>query len=969
MMNNAIWHTDEMFCFGPFTLVPAARRLERDGRPVHIGNRAFDILLILINHASEIVSKVTLLKQAWPNVIVDEGNLRFQVNALRKALGEDGTTVEYISTVQGQGYRFVAPISRPSLPKAFEEKTPSANAVGLPTKRTRLIGREATVRRLAHLLKVARFVTVVGPGGIGKTSVAVSVAQAMNAAEDLSVCFVDLGVVADRKLVASSVASALGVTIYSDDPLPAILNFLKDKRMLIVLDCCEHVIDAAAHLADRIFHHASETYILVTSREPLRVESEHIFRLPPLDFPPDGRATTAGDAITFSAIQLFIDRASMSMSDLAVGNNDLQAVGRICRRLDGIPLAIELAAGQVEAFGIPRLTALLDDRFQLLWSGQRTALPRHQTLNAVLDWSYALLSDEERLILTRLSIFVGSFTIESAQSVAATDAIDSGPIVAVVASLIAKSLVSADVGHLQPRYRLLDTTRTYALQKLEESGELKEMQFRHAAYFHDVLALRTQRNQMGPEHLRELAGDVDDIRMALNWSFSAQGDPLIAIGLTASSAQIWLGAGLLVECKELMTQALANFEMSGAGPRQEMLIQMALGAAVMFTVGIGSEFKATWSKVLTIAESIGDADGQLTALLTLWAQQIRLAEFASALELAERAAAVAAPLPDQGARAMTDWMVGLCMHHLGRLNDARINLEASLTKDTEASRQRILRQFGYDRRVDTLCVLANLLWTQGFAEQALMTNSLAFEEASKFKYAVPSCVAQAWRGFNSYLTTTDLAQTERELKDLLEFSQRHGIESYRGLGLCLVALCRVDRDHIDTTVRSVFAGLQMLLRSQYLVFHPIFRAHLARAMAAVGRYDEGLLQLNIIDEEDQNPDSWCRAEVIRIRGEIYAMRGETKAAEERLVASLAHAGQKGALGWELRSATSLARLYADQEEPMKAHATLAPVFARFTEGFSTRDLVEARSLLAGLRGAILVQQKGERRTKGSRGLQ
>jgi tetratricopeptide (TPR) repeat protein len=351
-------------------------------------------------------------------------------------------------------------------------------------------------------------------------------------------------------------------------------------------------------------------------------------------------------------------------------------------------------------------------------------------------------------------------------------------------------------------------------------------------------------------------------------------------------------------------------------------------------------------------------DGQLTSLLTLWGQQIRLAEFAAALELAERAAAVAATLPDPGTQAMTDWMLGLCKHHLGRLTDAKLHLEDALAHDTEVSRHRLLRQFGYDRRVDALGVLANLLWTQGFADKALMTNSLAITEASKFQYAVPICVAQAWRGFNSYLTTTDFAQTERELKELVEFAQRHGIESYRGLGLCLVALCRVDRDHIETTVRSVFAGLQLLLKSQYLVFHPILRAHLARALAAVGRYDDGLLQLNIIDEEDQNPDSWCRAEVIRIRGEIYAMRGGTGPAEELLVASMAHAQQQGALGWELRSATSLAKLYVDQAEPTKAHAVLAPVFSRFTEGFSTRDLLEARSLLAGLPGGYSRPAKG-----------
>jgi predicted ATPase/DNA-binding winged helix-turn-helix (wHTH) protein len=948
MMNNAVRESKDVFSFGPFTLVPTERRLERRGLPVNIGSRAFDILLILITHASEIVSKTTLLKHAWPNVIVDEGSLRFQVNALRKTLGEGGSSAEYVSTVQGQGYRFVAPVSRLAPAKEAEEKASSPDIAGLPPKRTTLVGRDPTVRLLAQLLIAKRFVTIVGPGGIGKTSVAMSVAQSMSVEKDLSVCFVDLGAVTDRKLAASSVASALGVTVYSDDPTPAILTFLREKRLLLVLDCCEHVIDSAAELANYIFHHANETYILVTSRESLRVECEHIYRLPPLDFPPDGPNLTVSDAMRFSAVQLFVDRASMSVNDFSLGNEDAKAVALICRRLDGIPLAIEFAAGQLEAFGIQRLTALLHDRFQLLWRGQRTALPRHQTLNAVLDWSYALLSEEERQVLRRLSIFVGSFTIESAQSVAATDVVDPAHIVAVVASLIAKSLVSANVGHLQPRYRLLDTTRTYALQKLEESGELEEMQFRHAAYFHDVLALRTQRDQMGPEYLRELARDVDDIRMALNWAFSAEGDPLCAIGLTASSAEIWLGAGLLAECRELMTRALSNFEMSGAGPRQEMLIQMALGAAVMFTVGIGSEFKATWNKVLIIAENIGDADGQLTALLTLWAQQIRSAEFASALELAERAAVIAASLPDSGTQAMTGWMVGLCMHHLGRLNDARINLEGSLKRDTEASRQRILRQFGYDRRVDALGVLANVLWTQGFADKALMTNSLAMTEASQFKYAVPVCVAKAWHGFNSYLTSADFAQTESELKDLVEFAQRHGIESYHGFALCLVALCREGRDHIETTVRSVLAGLELLSKSQYKVFHPIFRAQLARALAAAGRYDDSLLQLHVIDDEDHTSDHWCRAEIIRLRGEIHAMRGENGPAEEFFTAAMAHARQQGALGWELRAANSLARFYTDRQEPIKARTVLAPVFSRFTEGFSTRDLLETRSLLAGM---------------------
>ena len=526
-----------------------------------------------------------------------------------------------------------------------------------------------------------------------------------------------------------------------------------------------------------------------------------------------------------------------------------------------------------------------------------------------------------------------------------TGAIDPPKIVAVIASLVAKSLISADVGHLQPRYRLLDTTKTYALQKLEESGQLEEMKLRHATYFHDVLAQRVQQDQMGPEYLRTVAREIDDIRMALHWAFSPDGVPLIAIGLTASSAQIWLGVGLLVECRALMRRAIANFELSGAGPRQEMVIQMALWMAAAFTGGMDNKFKATWTKVLSTAEARGDTDGQLTALFVLWGQQMRLGEFLAALEFAERAATLADRLSDPGANSTADWMVGVCRHYLGQLRVSRSILERSLANYTAGSRQAILKQFGYDRRVHILGVLSQLLWTQGFADQALATNRAALDEAAKFNYAIPLCVAKAWFCFNSYLTSRDLSYSEGDARDLVDYAQRHGIEDYHGVGLCLLALCRAGRDPIETTLRSVNAGLELLSKSQYLVFHPIFRTELAKAMADGGRYADALALLDAAEHEDRNPESWSRPELIRVHGEIHALCGDLSIAERLFQDAIGAAQRQQALAWELRSTISLARLYSRQKRRSDAVALLEPLLDQFSEGFSTRDLVEAMALL------------------------
>lgn len=474
--------------FGPFRLFPAARAFEKDGVPLVLGNRALDILIVLVERAGEVVSHRELIARVWRGLVVEPGNLRVHVTALRRALGDGGGKNRYIANVTGQGYCFVAPVKHEtaSSPPPAAPECPSGMArqrLVLPAALARMIGRDRTVRTVMADLIVDRFVTLIGPGGMGKTTVALSVAHAMLEEFAGGVCFVDIGAVTDPKQVASTIATTLGLTIQTEDVLPALMQCLRTLRILLVLDDCEHVVDASATLAERIFREAPGVHILATSREALRAEGEHAYWMPPLDSPPSGCGMTAAEALEFPAVRLFMERAAASGNRLELTDADAALVADICRRLDGIPLAIEFAAGKVGAHGIAGTADLLKSRLGLHWQGRRTALPRHQTLHALLDWSYDFLQEPEKLVLRRLSIFVGLFTLEAAQAIAGQSSLNAADCVDAVDGLVAKSLVSVLHADGLTRYRLLETTRAYALEKLEESGERLAVARVHAEYF------------------------------------------------------------------------------------------------------------------------------------------------------------------------------------------------------------------------------------------------------------------------------------------------------------------------------------------------------------------------------------------------------------------------------------------------------------------------------------------------------
>ncbi|WP_051346539.1 winged helix-turn-helix domain-containing protein [Bradyrhizobium sp. th.b2] len=463
--------------FGPFELSIGERVLRRDGRVLPLGDRALDILTYLADRSGEVIAKQKLIDHVWSDVTVEEGSLRVHVAAIRKALGDGRFGDRYIANIKGRGYSFVGTVA--PLDGGTENRNAKFSPQGrLPVRPVMMIGREKVVSEVSDKLRNERFVTLLGPGGIGKTTIALAVARAV--AEEFAgkVHFVDLESLTDPRHVAEAVATSLGLALKSSDPELELVDLVRSQKILVVLDNCEHLIETVALLAEQLYQEAEQVHLLTTSRELLKVGGENCCRVLPLDFPPDGSEQTVNAVLRYPSVQLLVRRVSARAGSFVLTDEEAAFAAEMCRRLDGIPLAIELAAGQVAALGLKNTLA----RLELLKLAHRSAIARHQTLKATLDWSYNLLSDGERIVLRRIAPFAGQFTLDGARYVAGEVGIGTGEILEAIAGLVEKSLIATQIDETQAQYRLLDTTRAYALEKLEEYAEVDVVVRRHAEY-------------------------------------------------------------------------------------------------------------------------------------------------------------------------------------------------------------------------------------------------------------------------------------------------------------------------------------------------------------------------------------------------------------------------------------------------------------------------------------------------------
>ena len=529
--------------FARFELKPGERQLVADGVPVKLGGRAFDMLVALLERHQRVVSKHELMDVVWPKLVVEENNLQVQVLALRKLLGPAA-----IATVPGRGYRLtlavevVGAAARAS--PAAPPPVPSPQRTNLTARLPPMVGRAADLAALRGLLREHTLVSIVGAGGIGKTRLAQALVAEIAGDFPDGAWLVELASLADPALVASAVARVAGITLSAERPaVEAVVSVLRSQRMLLALDNCEHLLDGVVDLVDALRRAAPDVRLLVTSQEPLKVVDEQVYRLVTLAVPP-AQAEDAGD---YSAVQLFVAAAKAAEPRFALTRRNVGAVADICRHLDGIPLALQLAAARVPLLGIEGLRARLDERFHVLTGGARTVLRRHQTLRGALEWSHGLLTAEEQAVFRRLGVFAGGFTLEAAQEVAADATVSHWQVLEHLGALVDKSLVVAE-GEDLPRYRLLETTRAFALERLGEAGETDEHLRRHAVTTRDLVrALAKDPWRTTPAAFAALVAEIDNVRAAVAWAVVAPEERLLAIELNVEAFRVWYASALLAE--------------------------------------------------------------------------------------------------------------------------------------------------------------------------------------------------------------------------------------------------------------------------------------------------------------------------------------------------------------------------------------------------------------------------------------
>jgi len=939
---------DPAISFGPFRLFPKSRLLEKEGSPLHVGGRALDILIFLAERPGEVIDKRELVKRIWADVNVDEGSLRFHVAALRKALGDTGKSARYVVNVPGRGYCFVASFTHATAPVA----PPTVDILpprSLPTPLSKMVGREEIVDKISTGLSLHRFTTVVGPGGIGKTAVAVTVGHRRAADFGGRVFFVDFGPLRDASHLATTVASALGLTISAEDPTPALLTFLKSGPALLIFDGCEHVLDTLAPLVERVVREAPQLRVLATSRESFRSEGERIFRLFPLDCPPEREGLDVDEVLAYPAAQLFVERIAQSTGAFQLSAEEAPLVASICRRLDGIALAIELAAGRVNAYGIAGTASLLDSRFSLQWRGRRTAVPRHQTLAAALDWSYDLLSSAESATLRRLSVFAGPFAPNAAAAVASGEGLSMPETLEAIDSLVAKSLISPS-GSRTLRYRLLDTTRNYAHAKLVERGEATQFAHRHAEHFRDFFAhADADTATQLPEWLGIYGAELDNVRAALDWAFAPGGDAALGIALTAVAVNLWVRLSLFAECRERARTALAALDETGGNDSIRMQLLAALGWSLMYGEGRAREARPILETTLELAERLDDKDFRLRALWGLSIDQFNNGQFGKARELAERFASVAANSPDRTDTMLGDRLTAVTLHYLGDQNDARIRIDrVNASLHVLAEKPKI---FPLDLRISTQYFRARILWLQGFADQAQALAARNIEEGRANGHALTFCSVLGQATCPIAFWAGDFETAERHGTELLEHTERHAIRLWGLWARAFNAAVAARRGDIAIGLPLLREELNRAGDARFLPrFLPLL-GELAAGFLASEQISRGLDMIeDVLARCNDRQELWYLPELIRIKGELMLKSTRHAGdAEARFREAMDIAGRQGARFWELRSATSLARFMIGSGRSADALAMLEKVTQSFPEGGDIVDMRAARDLIAQLR--------------------
>jgi len=768
--------------FGAVEFRPAQRLVLVGGQPAPLGARAIDVLQALVAHRERIVSKQELLDLVWPGLVVEENNLQVQISALRKLLGPQA-----IATVPGRGYRFTAlPASAAPATPTAPEPAPHGN---LPASAPRLIGRSGETADLVQRVRAHRIVTVVGPGGIGKTQLALSAAHDLQAGFDHGVWLVDLASVSDSGLVATAITQAMALSLPEGQRAGvALAHALRGRELLLVLDNCEHLVDAVGHVVEAVVQHTALVHVLATSQERLRTADEQLYRIAPLTLPAQ---PTLAEAAQAGAVSLFVQRVQALQATFALDEHNVEAVVDICHQLDGMPLAIELAAARTPLLGLNGLRERLSDRFRVLTAGSRVS-GRHQTLRQMLDLSFSQLSDAERLVFTRAGAFVGSFSLESAQAVLADDATDRWAVLDLLGSLVDRSLVVTEATD-PPRLRLLESMRAYALERLHAvPTELARLMRRHAQAMQDLLAVGEAQAWSVPsqQRLAQVLPDLDNVRLALAWARRTPDAADLHVGLAGASAWLWQLANLRVEGLANLDAAIERIGTQTAPAAEAALL--AGWATLRFPIA-GPQDRTALDRAMALFTALGDRRG---AYMACWTR-IRAAAVVRDVQACEAGARELEALYDPSWPPIARWELLSARFIIGWCTDS-----ASVSRVLPETREslRLAEDFGDLRlRALSLMYLEQATEGMGLFEEAVQRS----RELLALLREVPFTLLRPMALNNLCLSLTNLERLDEALEAGRESLSEHRLLGTVAVLLDAAALLAVKRGRVDAAAMAL----------------------------------------------------------------------------------------------------------------------------------------------------------------------
>jgi predicted ATPase/DNA-binding winged helix-turn-helix (wHTH) protein len=917
---------EQVLTFGPFQLYRNRKLLLENGRLVRLGSRAFDLLVALVERAGEVVGKNELIAYVWPGSFVEENNLRVHIASLRKCLGEVQAGTRYIVNVAGRGYCFAAPVTRALGPAPLV--SPDADLGGnLPTLIARPLGRSEAITALTNLLAKHRLVTIVGAGGIGKSTVALAVADQLRDVVPQKVYFADLTTVAAPSMVAAAIASAIGAAILTDDPVGSLISNMRDAPTLLLLDNCEHVVGHVADIVVRLLK-ATQVTILATSREPLLADGEQIYRLAALDIPPAGEDLTCKAALGHAAIQLFVEHAMNGSDRFALSDVNVGRVAAICRLLDGVPLAIELVAARAALAGIDALDLGSGDSGVLAVPGKRAAPSRHRSMHATLDWSYQHLSEIERKVLRRIAVFRGQFSAASAVAVAAAEAGGDAQVLEAVMSLAAKSLLSTEISGPELSYRMLHITRVYATALLVDSGEARAAHRRHAEHWCRYLeaAIHKEVSLTRAQWLTLHQSSIGDVRAALEWAFDTGGDERLGAHLTMAAVAFGFQLSLIDEFKARTALALSVVQrFADPDPDLEVRLSVALSILRVRTAESAEATGGKMERVVALAKESGVAQNTIWLLTERALTPLDFGDYAQAVNMLGELEAVARQEDDASAALTADRVGAIVLHWAGLHSRSRILAERVL-RHPAAAIPTGHSGVSVSRQVSMRIVLSRILWLEGAADQARDFAAEAVDIASSDSpnalcdaLGHAACPLAFWRG--------DLEAANSYTKTLLDYAHRYTLSRWYIAGLCFQ---------------------QVLSRQTDSGADPIPLPGLQRDLLAT--MTRRWVDATTLERGRHRLAGWCSPELMRVAGELQSLEATDNAqrlAEVSFLQALECAREQRALAWELRAATSLASVWLRQDRRTEAQRMLRSICDRFTEGHSTADWLQAQAVLRG----------------------